>query len=247
MNLKNFEFLYPEKGLILISLFAILFFYIFVVPRLTTKRLFFSFLRILIFVLLTIFLFQPQYNLREKLTTKSSLAILLDNSQSMNVNEPSPRWEKIKTFFAKEPFRKLSEKYQILFYTFSDTAKPWEKSDTFFPHPVGKTTNITQALEEISKTENLNGIILFTDGQYTQGGDPLTGAQKINLPVYCVGVGNPQPKDLLIGEIKHSGFGFKNVPMEIEVNLRGYGFEEQEIAVTLEENKQIIQTQNVKI
>lgn len=244
MNLKDIEFLYPHKGLIVVLLIVIFFFFIFLLRRLQKKRLFFSFFRFLIFLLFIFLLFQPQYNLREKLVTKPILAVLLDSSESMNLNDPYPRWERVKKFFLREPFKELKKNYQLQFYTFSDKLYPWEDK---FPSPKGKVTNITQALKEISKTENLIGIILITDGQHNQGEDPFPTP---DLPIYCLGVGNPQPKDLAIEEIRHSDFAFKNIPLDIEVNLSGYGFEGKNIPVSLWEknvSNQIIHTKNVKI
>jgi len=241
MNMKDIEFLYPHKGLIVALLIVVFFFFIFLFCRLQKKRLFFFFFRFLIFLTLIFLLFQPQYNLREKLITKPILAVLFDNSESMNLNDPYPRWERVKKFFLREPFKGLKKNYQLQFYTFSDKLYPWEDK---FPSPKGKVTNINQALKEISKTENLIGVILITDGQHNRGEEPFPTP---GLPIYCLGVGNPQPKDLAIEEIKHSDFAFKNIPLDVEVNLSGFGFEGKEISVNLTNEAQLIQTQNVKI
>jgi len=246
MNLKDIEFIYLHKGLIIVLLSITFFFSIFLFHRLQKKKLFFSFLRLLIFLLLIFLLFKPEYNIREKLAGKPVLAILLDNSSSMDLADPEPRWQKIKNFFSQEPFKKLGKKYEIKYYTFSDKLSPWGEK---FPQPVGKITNYSQALKEIGKVENLAGIFLISDGQNNQGEHPLVYIENFNRPIYALGVGNPQPKDLAIEQIKSSDFAFKNIPIEIEVEITGYGFEGKNIPLNLSRKNgpQILDTENVKI
>lgn len=107
---KDIEFLYLEKGLIIVLLMVISFFTVFLFRRLKKKRLLFSFLRLVIFLLLLFLLLQPQYNIREKLTGRPVLAVLLDNSASMSLQDPLPRWQKIKTFFCSATFPETGQK-----------------------------------------------------------------------------------------------------------------------------------------
>ena len=70
--------------------------------------------------------------------------------------------------------------------------------------PTGASTNLAKAIREALKSVQNNplaGIVIITDGQNTEGDDPLAAADKAaaaRVPVFTIGVGDPSEPRLLI-------------------------------------------------
>lgn len=247
----DWELLIPSVWIILIVLTGLISAIFLCYGYLKNKK-FFLYLRITILVLIILLILQPVKNIREKLSSKPIVAVLVDSSDSMTVSDPVLRETQVNDFLKTMPFRKLKEKFELQYFSFSDKVEPGYEfqhgSGKFRPRR-GKSTDIAGGLEYLHEKfgQSLFGVMLISDGIHNTVSDPLVSAQNLNVPVYTIGVGNPQPKDLSIVSVKHSEFGFKNIITEIEVVIKNSGYQNLEIPVMLYKEKEIVQSQKIKI
>jgi uncharacterized membrane protein len=214
------------------------------------KGLFFI-LRLSIYLLLVFLLLEPVRTIEEEPDEEANVAFLIDSSSSMGVKDPISRFSLVKEFLKGPLVEGLKEKYNLLFFTFAAICERATTEEILQSIPQGKSTDIGQALsglEEELRGQRLAGIFLFTDGAHNAGIDPLLVTEKIDAPIFSVGVGDPQKfKDLQISEVQVSDFVFKNIPTEIGVKIRSYGFENKEISVILKKEAEILQTKKVRM
>ncbi|MCJ7645464.1 glutamine amidotransferase [bacterium] len=214
------------------------------------KSLFFI-LRLSVYLLLIFLLLEPVRTVEEKSVEEPSAAFLIDTSTSMGVKDPISRFSLVKEFLKGPLVGGLKEKYNLLFFTFASTFKRAVIEEILQLIPQGKSTDIGQALdglEEELRGQRLAGVFLVTDGAHNVGEDPRLVAERISVPIFSIGVGNPKKfKDLQIAEVRVSDFVFKNTPTDIGVEIRSYGFEGKEISVILKGESEILQTKKVRM
>ncbi|MBU2636276.1 MAG: hypothetical protein KJ963_04225, partial [Bacteroidetes bacterium] len=92
----------------LCSLLLALFFYRYTVPQVTlAKKIFLSIIRSLVLLILLFIIFEPILSLIHTTTKKPSIAVLIDNSRSMNIREGSNSdVENLKKFIAAKSLEK---------------------------------------------------------------------------------------------------------------------------------------------
>ncbi len=91
--------------------------------------------------------------------------------------------------------------------------------------PDGLGTDIWQALKEaLDDTSRTSSILLLSEGQHNGSEDPIELAKKaatLGLPIYVVGVGDPNPpKNLQVNEIYVRDKAYPDEPFEIEAVLQ---------------------------
>jgi len=213
------------------------------------KRGLFFILRLSVYFVLIFLLLEPVRTIGEKPTEEPTVTFLIDTSGSMGVKDPISRFSLVKEFLQGSLVEGLKKKYKILFFSFASNFKRSEEGDIFQMTPQGESTDIGQALENLEEEvrgQRLAGIFLLTDGAHNVGEDPRLVAERVAVPIFSIGVGNPKKfKDLQISEVGISDFVFKNTATDIRVKIRAYGFEGKEIPVMLQKDSEILQTKKV--
>lgn len=135
------------------------------------------------------------------------------------------------------PFRRIGRKYKIEAFTFGESADvgPLELSPydadggplAKLPPPEEPATQLGGPLREAArrlKGQYIVGLVPFTDGGWNRGEDPLIAAQDLGVPIYPVGVGLPQTRDVEIPFIFAEDVVFKGdtFPMYVRIKQRGY-------------------------
>ncbi len=75
-----------------------------------------------------------------------------------------------------------------------------------------------------NRGRKLDGLVMFTDGGWNRGEDPVEAARALGVPVHVVGVGLPQAKDLEITFVSCDDVVFKgdSFPLTVRIRARGY-------------------------
>jgi len=172
----------------------------------------------LLAVLLFNIIFQHFYYKKEK----PILVLGIDDSSSMlNYTDSITVHTNTKQFIdnCKE---KLSEKYDIVAYSFSGIPNIIEDSITFLTD----RTNLALALNQ-TKTEfynrNLAGVVIISDGNYNTGANPIYSIDQFNTTsIFTLGVGDTIVKrDQLIKNIAHNDIAFFKNEFPIVVDIEG--------------------------
>jgi uncharacterized membrane protein len=202
-------------------------------------------------------LFRPTLVVRAAVTQQNVVAVLLDDSRSMQI----PDWGgKPRGAFVKEQFglpespllKSLSDKFLIRVFRFSSTAsRAASASELNFG---GAQTRLGAALDgardELAGLP-VAGIVLVSDGADTSDGplDPALLAMKAQkLPVFTVGVGSEQlPRDVQIDRVSTPRSVLKDASVLLDVVVRNTGYGGRKVTVTVEDEGRIVGSEDVQL
>jgi hypothetical protein len=109
----------------------------------------------------------------------------------------------------------------------------------------GLTTDISSlfsAISQKSNEKNFGAIILYSDGAFTAGANPIYAAEKLGVPVYAVGLGDSaERRDVAITDLFTSEVATVGIAQPVDVNLRITGMlQGEKVRVTLVSDENII-------
>ena len=103
----------------------------------------------------------------------------------------------------------------------------------------GSATDITRAIREALSEKLTSALVVITDGQHNVANDPedaLQEARKRNVPVFFIGLGDPdRPQNLSVSNLYADPQVWNNDPFQIQAVLRAEGVSENSVRVSLVE------------
>lgn len=230
-------------------------------------------LRLLALCALLVMLLQPMLRLRHSRQIRSSVIVLVDESQSMAIRDarlPRERAARAARATGGEPRKQtraeivqkvirgpqgdlltaLARRFNVRLYTFSSEAQPATKLG---PPRGGSTqigTALGRALEDVAG-QPASGALILSDGGNNLGDDPVAVAARAraqNLPISTLGVGDPTPtRDLVLTEALADQVVRKNSAVEVFAGVTHRGYTGRTIRLTLRRGTEIIGTQTVRL
>lgn len=151
------------------------------------RRLLFI-LRFIAVTLLAFMLLEPFFKVNTKIKQKPILAVVTDNSASMVATKDSvfiknelPK--KISSFT-----KSVSKDINVEHYNFGDSIRIGQNYN--FDNKFTDLGNSFIDLKNRYISKNLIGIVLFSDGIYNTGINPMLAAEQIHVPVFSVALGD---------------------------------------------------------
>lgn len=172
-------------------------------------------LRLFLILFLSTLILNFSYK-KSKNITETKIALLVDNSYSMNFNN---RLDKIKNF-VRENYKNL-KKYNPTMYYFNEDLYVLDSIDEL--RIENKVTKINNVLEKISVLRNHNIIFIFSDG--INYNSELPNVQNNEMFIIPVCFKEENFKDLSISNIRTSKVGFKDVEHIVTANVISYGYD----------------------
>jgi hypothetical protein len=222
--------------------------YQYTVPQVTrTKRLILTALRgtALTFVLLAIC--EPIIQIISSRIQKPVIAVLADNSLSMSQTDALGNKEQILSSLVKsDALKEFSSSAEVKLFSFSHSVSPLERESLKVN---GGTTNISSALQtSLKNIDNLQGIILLSDGNYTEGSNPLYDAEKSRIPIFTVGIGDTnEQRDISISKLIANSIGYVDAAIPVDATIKVSGIPAQSVSVSLLEDGKKISEQKISV
>ncbi|MBI3189245.1 MAG: VWA domain-containing protein, partial [Ignavibacteriales bacterium] len=228
--------------LLLIGIGLAWLFYRYTLPPLPPRRrVILSTLRALTLSLILMLFFEPILHLIQRDEQPPIVAVLVDNSQSMTLNDGS---ESLRRFLKSEQFKSLSSPVEVRTYSFSSTLP---KATLESPDSLrfnGETTNLSEVFSQIKKrlvSENIQSVVLVSDGNFTVGKNPIYDAEALGIPVYTVGVGDTiEQKDLLVEKVVTNNIAYAETKVPVDVTIKSSGFGGENVEVILREGTAVV-------
>jgi uncharacterized membrane protein len=194
-------------------------------------------------------------NYREE---KPTLAVLIDNSWSMNLpfgSEGVSRIQKVRDYLSnnKAFIHDIEEKFFVKYYTFNDSLHASSLDNVNNTDPDGRYTNIIKSIKELVADETPNkvdSVIIFSDGAENNGleGIPEGFSQDVEFKINTVFASDDSDlPDLWVDNIKSTDVAFIRYPFHIEVTVKALGFGGMSIPITLKEGERVISIKDVLI
>ena len=179
-----------------------------------------------------------------------TLAVLIDNSSSMNFTDSEGSRKKIlESILASDFLKTFPFNVSLAYYHFSDTLVKSSPADKL--NLEEKSTSLGNALSYLKnevKGKNVVGALILSDGGDNFGPDPIKISSELDFPVYTAGIGSQVfPQDVAIEEIIYDEIVYKDNPTPIEVSVTSYGFANQKIPVEIREGKNLLARQEIPL
>ena len=201
-------------------------------------------------------LFRPTLVVRAAVPQQNVVAVLLDDSRSMQIPDwaGQPRAEFIKQQFGPEGalLKGLSDRFLVRVLRFSSTTGRVESpAELTFG---GSQTRLGPALdgarEELAGLP-VSGVVLVSDGADTSDAslaDALLGMKAEKLPVYTVGVGSPQlPRDIEVDRVSTPRSVLKGASLLVDVVVSQTGYGGRTVTVDVEDEGRIVGSEQVRL
>ena len=221
-------------------------------------RGFLIFLRALALCALAFCLLKPFVTVYQTSPDDSYLAVLLDESKSMQVTDSVNQEARLNSvnnlLFAPEGgiLNSLNEKFKTRLFSFSDV--PRRMTPVALTEANGETTDIPAALNETLDNLQgvpLSGVVIFSDGADASGEDIAKLAFRMRdrkVPVHTVGIGSPEGiKDIEVVKVDAPRTAEEDFPVEIWATIRRKGYGPREVTLRLRDEHRVVKTFNVNL
>lgn len=204
-------------------------------------------LRFFAIAILLCCLLAPVIREKKDVTPISHLSILVDTSRSMQLED---------NYFGKSDTSRLSQVNQLLYdessnfletlgndynvhlYRFDSVLHQGATTEENF-EPKGTLTDIASTIREAAQMwrgQPNAGIVLITDGGHNASKLLVEDIVALNIPVYALGVGSPQPpKDIQIQNVDVLPVAYTGHETVIRVTVAQTGYAAESVRVSLRE------------
>ena len=220
----------------------------YVTPR---KKKLLSALRAAGFFLVLFMLTGACLGLSRTTTSNGVLAVLLDHSASMSIIEPqtnaSTRLDLVKAALGRDDaalLRRLAERFELRFFAFGqrpealplDVDLAAREPLAVVGPPEQNASRLGDALRDVGRRlrgQHVAAVIPITDGGHNQGEDPETVLPDLGIPIYPVGIGLANTRDVELKFMMMEDVIFKGdrFPVTLHIRHNGYAGREAEIAI----------------
>lgn len=214
-------------------------------------------LRVALLTVLVLCVLQPSLVLSSVVPERNFLAVLIDDSRSMRIQDDgeTPRSAFVDQTFGPETsalVESLSERFTLRFFRFSGGTDRIDNSAEMTYG--GPRTELGQALdrtrEELAGVP-LSGIVVVSDG--ADNSDQLLAQSLVPLqaqgtPVFTVGLGDEVlERDIQIGRIETPRSVMKGGALAVDILISQSGFDGRTVTLQVEDEGRIVNTQDVTL
>ena len=228
------------------------------VPSLSAGwRLLLGGLRFLALALICFLLFEPVLQQFRSTERPPVLAVLVDDSQSMQVVTAGDT-SAARPNAARTSVRPVLDALQdeampgtARFFRVGEASRALSGGIIDSLRFDGARTDLAsglQAAPEELRDENLGGIVLVSDGQYNTGQNPLRVADRSPVPVHTVTVGDTaRQRDLRVQDVSTNDRAYLNSSVPVRVTLSVTEGPGQPVPVTLEQSGRTLDQRPVRL
>jgi uncharacterized membrane protein len=213
-------------------------------------------LRLAAITFVLLLLFRPVASFQREVVQRRALVFLLDESASMGIADDADGGTRLEHATDKllAWSKRLQHEFDTHILAFSDSTRQLSTPEELLElQPEGKATSLSRALDaaaSVSSAQDVEAIILLSDGIHNAAGDPLEVAPQLGITVHTVGTGNSLRDRSSYRDIRVTGM---DAPELLAVNNRvrmkgfvdGVGFAGRVIQVTLKEDGTAVDQQEL--
>ncbi len=243
----SFNYIYFVIGFVLLILYVI-YVYKFTLPPVSKfKRVLLIFLRSAAIILLLFIFFEPVITITQKIIQTPTNLFYFDNSKSITIEDKTNRLSTEKNLI--EAIKNSTLKGDSKFFSFGSSVKRVSKDSLSLLKFNEPATNFAEIFKDINQSkDNISSITIISDGVITQGSTPIYTAEKLDIPVFTVGIGDSTKRDdVKIKNVLHNDFIYAETPTTILATILNKGYGNQSSVVSLFENNKLIEQKNITL
>ncbi len=243
-------------GFLLLSILLAILFTLFIYRRTNPivsgiTRSLLVFFRVAALVFLLFVIFETSLSFAYKRNQPPLLAVAVDNSASMTISDnDGNRAHVVDSLMRTDLFSELNKTFTMKYYTISNQLESFDISSDSMRF-LGDKSNLQSGLQQIkaeNRMENLNSILLISDGSYNAGGNPVRSAEQLGVPIHSIGVGSPQPiTDIALTDVKSNPFTYAGETTPISITLRNSGYDKLTFPSELTSQGSVVARETVQL
>ncbi len=213
-------------------------------------------LRSAVLILLLFCLLRPIVTTTQVSPQETYLAVLVDNSQSMEVADMPGERTRLQAvqnaFVERGVLDDLAESFQIRNFSFDKQTRRIASLDE--SGEAGTASSIDQALGYVEDQLNglpLGGVVLISDGADNSTVDPAIRAQGFGdrqIPIFTVGAGQEElPQDIGIVDVSTVETILEGSVFNVQVALHHQGFEGQEVLLSVMDEDTLVSSETITL
>jgi len=203
-------------------------------------------LRTLIGAFVTILLFNPYIRQRVSVVEQPTVVLAHDNSASLVLSKDS-------VFFKAEypeqynGFRQaLNEDFQVDEYLFGQEVRDFDQLD--FSDQLTDLSSMLQAVNRLYYKRNVGAVVLFSDGVYNRGFEPLLLVEQFPFPIHTVVLGDTLSyPDLFVKDVHHNKKVSLGATFPVRVVVGARDCSGQKATLTLSEDGLVVANKTLEI
>lgn len=212
-------------------------------------------LRCLTFVILLFILMQPVLNISTVLPQESYFAVVVDNSESMQIQDDGVESRADRLMAELEStqfFARLAEKFRVRVYRYDQEAERIDDLDrvTFAGNRTRTESAMNMLYQELG-TVPLSGIAVISDGvdnaskQWTES---VSRVESRGIPIYTVGVGEEAiDRDVELIQVITPRESLNDATAVADVSFRGQGLAGRRATIQIRENGVLLKSEQVTL
>ncbi|MCI0690930.1 glutamine amidotransferase [candidate division KSB1 bacterium] len=219
-------------------------------------------LRVLAIAIVAFCLLEPVLSVSTVVPQKSSVLVLVDDSESMAIADGAPgssgttRLQQVANWLGagaadNATLARLNQNFRVETFRFSADVEPLSRLADL--RGKGASTNIAAALEFAANQARqgaLSGVVLVTDGAVSAGADPLQASRDLiglQVPLFTVGAGSKIANDLQIAKVEATRSVLEKARVDVTALIQARGHAGESITAELREGDKIVQRQTVTL
>ncbi len=243
----SFSPLFFFTALLLLGAYTV-YVYRYTVPAISTsKKIFLAALRTFALLLLLFVIFEPILTLTKKTILEPVNLIFVDNSRSIQIKDGTHREESVDNFLKEADANDLFGNSKL--YSFGNNIENVSTDSIAKINFSEGSTNFSKIFNYVKEDKNnISSVIIISDGVITDGTNPLYTAEKLNIPVFTVGVGDTtKHKDIDLRNVLYNEYIYAQTPTIIQATILNNGFGNQSVNVSFYENDILVEQKGIKL
>jgi hypothetical protein len=197
-------------------------------PVVSWKRTILKILRGLSLAVLLLLLWKPVLSIFIQHNDSPILAVLIDDSASMGLQESNnKRSDVVETILKNPVWSDLGERFDIRYFAFADSPQVLANrqfDSLAFNHTGTNLCNSWQLVESSLREGNYTAAVILSDGDNNAGENPVRLAQYSSVPLYTIGIGDSTPaRDAMIVQTNTNDICYAGDEVPLDVRVRGVG------------------------
>lgn len=199
-------------------------------------------LRGFVFFILIVLLLNPFFVDRNVETSSPQINVYLDNTQSLTVERGDYSGLETYRSLVDEFISQIDDRFDVNFHLFDTAVNEGREISGN-----GTVTNLQSVIDhQIENQDQTVANLLFSDGIYTQGRNPVFSAQNLSTPLFTVPVGDTTDvQDIVISDVEYNEQSYTNTEQSFRVNINQDGFEGETVTVQFLKGGELVQSEQI--
>ncbi len=169
--------------------------------------------------LVILLLMNPFLKTQRKRVDRPILVVAIDESRSMLYHTDSVQQALRLQNWSEEAKNQLAGDFDLRYIGFGD--EPADSILWRFDQRATDFSRLFQRIEDRYAGQRLAAVLLASDGIYNQGSEPVAQSSRLNVPIYCYGLGDTrQPRDLSVVDLRVNRTSFVGTEFPVSVDLQ---------------------------